>query len=222
MSYSIDFAPVLAAWPELLNGTIQTLKISAISIALGLVMGIALMLMRVSGWSGLKAFALGYIELVRNTPFLVQIFFIYFGMPALGYRLGTDQAAILALSLNGAAYTAEIIRGGVESIQKGQIEAGRALGLHRIDIYRFIVFRPAVRAVYPALCSQFILLMLTSSIVASISAEDLTYAAQTIDAQTFRSTEVYFIVGAIYLAISQILSIGFQAIGRVYFSYPVK
>lgn len=222
MTYAIDFGPVLAAWPELLSGTISTLKISAISIALGLVMGVGLMLMRASDWAALKAFAIGYIELVRNTPFLVQIFFIFFGLPALGYRLGTEQAAILALSLNGAAYTAEIIRGGLDSIHRGQFEAGRALGLSRIDIFRFVVFRPAVRAVYPALCSQFILLMLTSSIVASISAEDLTYAAQTIDARTFRSTEVYFVVGAIYLALSQVLSLVLQGIGRVYFSYPVK
>lgn len=222
MNYALDFGPVLAAWPELAKGALQTLKLSSISIALGLVMGVALMLMRASSWAALKGFALGYIELVRNTPFLVQIFFIFFGLPALGYRLGTEQAAILALSLNCAAYTAEIVRGGLDSIHKGQFEAGRALGLNGIDIFRFVIFRPAVRAVYPALCSQFVLLMLTSSIVASISAEDLTYAAQTIDAQTFRSTEVYFVVGAIYLALSQLLSIALQAIGRVYFSYPVK
>ncbi|MGO4670263.1 amino acid ABC transporter permease [Bosea sp. 2RAB26] len=222
MNYALDFGPVLAAWPELAKGALQTLKLSGISIALGLVMGVALMLMRASSWAALKGFALGYIEIVRNTPFLVQVFFIFFGLPALGYRLGTDQAAILALSLNCAAYTAEIIRGGLDSIHKGQFEAGRALGLNGVDIFRFVIFRPAVRAVYPALCSQFVLLMLTSSIVASISAEDLTYAAQTIDAQTFRSTEVYFVVGAIYLALSQLLSIALQAIGRVYFSYPVK
>ena len=222
MKYAIDFGPVLAAWPELLNGTLSTLKISSVSIVLGLIMGIGLMLLRASDSAAAMAMALGDIEIVRNTPFLVQVFFIFFGLPALGYRMGTEQAAILALSLNCAAYTAEIIRGGLDSIHKGQFEAGRALGLHRFDIFRFVVFRPAVRAVYPALCSQFILLMLTSSIVASISAEDLTYAAQTIDAQTFRSTEVYFVVGAIYLALSQLLSIVLQAIGRFYFSYPVK
>jgi polar amino acid transport system permease protein len=110
----------------------------------------------------------------------------------------------------------------VQSIRPGQIEAGRALGLHTIDIYRFIVFRPAIRAVYPALCSQFILMMLNSSLVASVSAEELTYMAQTLDAQTFRSFEIYFVLGAIYLLLSQFFSVALQFIGRTYFSYPTK
>jgi polar amino acid transport system permease protein len=166
--------------------------------------------------------AFAYIELIRNTPFLVQVFFIFFGMPSLGVTLTATQAAILAMTLNCAAYAAEIVRGGVESIKKGQVEAGRALGLHTLDVYRFIIFRPAIRAVYPALCSQFILMMLNSSLVASVSAEELTYVGQMIDSETFRSFEVYFALGVIYLALSQFFSIVLQLIGRTYFSYPTK
>ncbi|TKT78177.1 amino acid ABC transporter permease [Aquamicrobium sp. LC103] len=222
MQYSFDFAPVLSAWPMFLDGAIQTLRMSAISMVAGLTLGIIFMLMRMSGFAPLRTVAIAYIELIRNTPFLVQVFFIYFGMPVLGIRLGGEQAAILAMSLNCAAYAAEIVRGGVQSIQPGQVEAGRALGLHTIDIYRFIVFRPAIRAVYPALCSQFILMMLNSSLVASVSAEELTYMAQTLDAQTFRSFEIYFVLGAIYLLLSQFFSVALQFIGRSYFSYPTK
>lgn len=222
MQYTFDLAPVLAAWPLLLSGAIQTLKISAISMALGLILGIIFMLMRMSSIRPVSALALGYIELIRNTPFLVQVFFIFFGMPSIGIRLSAEEAAILAMTLNCAAYAAEIVRGGVASISKGQIEAGRALGLHTMDIYRFIVFRPAIRAVYPALCSQFVLMMLNSSLVASVSAEELTYVGQMIDAETFRSFEVYFVIGAIYLALSQFFSIVLQLIGRTWFSYPVK
>ena len=222
MQYSFDFAPVFAAWPMLLDGASQTLRLSAISMVAGVTLGIIFMLMRVSGVAPLRLLAIGYIELIRNTPFLVQVFFIYFGMPALGVRLGGEEAAILAMSLNCAAYTAEIIRGGVQSIRPGQIEAGRALGLNTLDIYRFIVFRPAIRAVYPALCSQFILMMLNSSLVASVSAEELTYVAQTLDAQTFRSFEIYFVLGAIYLLLSQFFSVALQFIGRAYFSYPTR
>lgn len=178
--------------------------------------------MRISRLGPVRTIAIGYIEIIRNTPFLVQVFFIYFGMPTLGIKLGGEEAAILAMSLNCAAYAAEIVRGGVQSIRPGQIEAGRALGLHTIDIYRFIVFRPAIRAVYPALCSQFILMMLNSSLVASVSAEELTYMAQTLDAQTFRSFEIYFVLGAIYLLLSQFFSVALQFIGRTYFSYPTK
>lgn len=222
MQYSFDFAPVFAAWPMFLDGAIQTLQMSAIAMVAGLMLGIIFMLMRMSRIAPLRMVANTYIELIRNTPFLVQVFFIYFGMPVLGVRLGGEEAAILAMSLNCAAYAAEIVRGGVQSIQPGQIEAGRALGLHAVDIYRFIVFRPAIRAVYPALCSQFILMMLNSSLVASVSAEELTYVAQTLDAQTFRSFEIYFVLGAIYLLLSQFFSVALQFIGRAYFSYPTR
>lgn len=222
MSYSFDFTPVLAAWPMLLDGVMGTLRMSSISMVLGLSLGIVFMSMRMSRQPVLRSVAIGYIELIRNTPILVQVFFVFFGMPAIGIRLSGEQAAILAMTLNCAAYAAEIVRGGVQSIRPGQIEAGRALGLHTADIYRFIVFRPAIRAVYPALCSQFVLMMLNSSLVSSVSAEELTYFAQTLDSQTFRSFEIYLTLGVIYLALSQFVSIALGVIGRVYFSYPVK
>lgn len=222
MTYSFDFAPVLAAWPMLLDGALLTLKISAISMVLGLAVGIVFMLMRISKNKPLRMIAVAYIEIIRNTPLLVQVFFIYFGMPAIGIRMGAEEAAILAMTLNCAAYASEIVRGGVQSIRPGQIEAGRALGMRPVDIYRFIVFRPAIRAVYPALCGQFILLMLNSSLVASISAAELTYVGQMIDTQTFRSFEVYAVLGVIYLALSQLFSLVLQGVGRAYFSYPTR
>ncbi|NWJ23528.1 amino acid ABC transporter permease [Rhizobium sp. RM] len=222
MNYTFDFAPVFAAWPIFVDGVVGTLKMSSLSMIFGLSLGIVFMLMRMSQQPTLRAIAIGYIELIRNTPILVQVFFVFFGMPAIGIRLSGEQAAILAMTLNCAAYAAEIVRGGVQSIRAGQVEAGRALGLHTIDIYRFIVFRPAIRAVYPALCSQFILLMLNSSLMSSVSAEELTYFAQTLDSQTFRSFEIYLALGVIYLVLSQFFSVALGMIGRVYFSYPVK
>jgi len=222
MSYIFDFTPVFAAWPMLVDGIIGTLRMSSLSMVMGLSLGIVFMLMRMSKQPALKALAIGYIEMIRNTPILVQVFFVFFGLPAIGIRLSGEQAAILAMTLNGAAYAAEIVRGGVQSIRPGQIEAGRALGMHPLDIYRFIVFRPAIRAVYPALCSQFILMMLNSSLMSSVSAEELTYFAQTLDSQTFRSFEIYLTLGVIYLALSQFFSIALGMIGRVYFSYPAK
>jgi polar amino acid transport system permease protein len=222
MNYTFDFEPIFAAWPTLVGGVIGTLKMSSLSMVFGLSLGIVFMLMRMSKQPALRTIAIGYIELIRNTPILVQVFFVFFGMPALGIRLSGEQAAILAMTLNCAAYAAEIVRGGVQSIRPGQIEAGRALGMHTLDIYRFVIFRPAIRAVYPALCSQFILMMLNSSLMSSVSAEELTYFAQTLDAQTFRSFEIYLTLGVIYLTLSQFFSIALGAIGRVYFSYPVK
>ncbi|WP_313665448.1 amino acid ABC transporter permease [Shinella sp.] len=222
MSYIFDFTPVFAVWPMLVDGIIGTLRMSSLSMVMGLSLGIVFMLMRMSKQPALKALAIGYIEMIRNTPILVQVFFVFFGLPAIGIRLSGEQAAILAMTLNCAAYAAEIVRGGVQSIRPGQIEAGRALGMHPLDIYRFIVFRPAIRAVYPALCSQFILMMLNSSLMSSVSAEELTYFAQTLDSQTFRSFEIYLTLGVIYLALSQFFSIALGMIGRIYFSYPAK
>jgi polar amino acid transport system permease protein len=222
MNYTFDFAPVFAAWPTLVDGVAGTLRMSSLSMVLGLSLGIVFMLMRMSKQPALKALAVGYIEMIRNTPILVQVFFVFFGLPAMGIRLSGEQAAILTMTLNCAAYAAEIVRGGVQSIRAGQIEAGRALGMHTFDIYRFIVFRPAIRAVYPALCSQFILMMLNSSLMSSVSAEELTYFAQTLDSQTFRSFEIYLTLGVIYLLLSQFFSIALGMIGRVYFSYPAK
>lgn len=222
MTYNFDFSPIFQAWGLLAQGTWATIYISALSMVLGLVLGVALTALRMAPFATLRAFAIGYIELIRNTPFLVQVFFIYFGMPELGLRLNAIEAAILTMTLNCSAYIAEIVRGGVESIRPGQIEAGKALGLSTPDVYRFIVFRPAIRAVYPSLSSQFILMMLNTSLVASISAQELTYAAQMIDNRTFRSFEVYFVLGAIYLVLSQLFSVGLSMISRVYFSYPTK
>jgi polar amino acid transport system permease protein len=163
-----------------------------------------------------------YIETIRNTPFLVQVFFIYFAMPSLGLTLQPWSAAIVALSVNLGAFSAEIIRGGIESVPRGQFEAGAALGLSPFKTFRFIVLKPAMRIIFPALSGQFVLLLLTTSIVSSISAEELTSVAQNIDSITFRSFEAYIVTALLYLAMSMIFSVIFKAIDRSYFSYPTK
>jgi polar amino acid transport system permease protein len=124
--------------------------------------------------------------------------------------------------LNGGAYAIEIIRGGVDSIPKGQVEAGLALGLHRAQIFRHIILKPALRAVYPSLTSQFIMLTLTTSVCTSIAAYELTSVAQKIESDTFRSFEVYFSITLLYLVISSLMMGIFALISRASFSYPVK
>ena len=124
--------------------------------------------------------------------------------------------------MNGGAYAIEIIRGGVQSISKGQIEAGLALGLHRAQVFRLIVLKPALRAIFPSLTSQFILLTLTTSVTSAISAYELTSVAQMIESDTFRSFEVYFTVTLFYLVMSWLMMRMFGLISRRYFSYPVR
>src|SRR5690606_20356432 len=161
-------------------------------------------------------------EAIRNTPLLIQIYIVFFGLPSMGLRLSADSAALLALALNVGAYATEIIRSGIQSISPGQVEAGRALGLRGGDIFRLIVLRPALKAIYPALTSQFIILMLYSSLVSVISANDLSSVANHVQSVTFRSFEVYILVTAIYFVLSSAVSAGFAFIYRRFIHYPSR
>ncbi|WP_336814940.1 amino acid ABC transporter permease, partial [Bosea sp. MMO-172] len=139
-----------------------------------------------------------------------------------GLRLDPTPTAIIALGINGGAYAIEIIRGGVQSIGKGQIEAGLALGLHKAQVFRLIVLKPALRAIFPSLTSQFVLLTLTTSVASAISAYELTSVAQVIESNTFRSFEIYAVITAMYLLMSWLMMRMFAGINARYFSYPVK
>lgn len=222
MSYTFDFGAVLDRAPELLWGSLGTLGLALAGMLLALVIGIVGVVARTSKSEITRTPVIVFIEVVRNTPFLVQIFFIYFALPLMGIRLNPTVTAIIALGINGGAYAIEIIRGGVESVSRGQIEAGFALGLHKADVFRLIVLKPALRAIYPSLTSQFILLTLTTSVCTSIAAYELTSAAQRIESDTFRSFEVYFTVTAIYLVISSLMMGLFALISRHYFNYPTR
>jgi polar amino acid transport system permease protein len=220
LNYTFDFGAVFAAWDELLEGAWLTIQLSAAAMAIGLIVAILGALGKTAGPKPVRWLIDTYIEIIRNTPFLVQIFIIFFGLPALGLRLSANQAALLAMVVNVGAYATEIIRAGIESINKGQIEAGMALGMRWMQVFRYIILKPALRTVYPALTSQFILLMLSSSIVSAISAEELTSTANNIQSRTFRSFEIYIVVTLVYLGLSLAFSAVFAAIQRVAFAYP--
>ncbi|AZO48798.1 MAG: ABC transporter permease subunit [Mesorhizobium sp.] len=220
--YTFDFGAVLDRAPELLWGSLGTVGLALAGMLLALVIGLLGVVARSSKSGITRAAVIMFVEVVRNTPFLVQIFFIYFALPLMGIRLNPTVTAIIALGINGGAYAIEIIRGGIESVSRGQIEAGFALGLHKADVFRLIVLKPALRAIYPSLTSQFIMLTLTTSVCTSIAAYELTSAAQRIESDTFRSFEVYFTVTAIYLAISSLMMGLFALISRHYFNYPTR
>ena len=170
MHYVFQFGIVYDNLPLLLHGALLTIRLSALAMLFGAVVGVLGAAVSTSSSRWARGIVRAYVEVIRNTPFLVQLFIIYFSLPAIGLRFRADQAALLGMTINLGAYATEIIRGGIESIPAGQIEAGRALGLRRWHIFRFIVLLPALRVVYPALVSQFILLMLGSSVISSISA----------------------------------------------------
>ncbi|WSH68254.1 amino acid ABC transporter permease (plasmid) [Rhizobium ruizarguesonis] len=222
MNYVLDFSVVFDKMPDLLMAALATIGLALAGMSLALVIGVIGVAARTSNIRPLRAAIIAFVEVVRNTPFLVQIFFIFFALPMMGIRLNPTATAIIALAINGGAYAIEIIRGGVDSIHKGQVEAGLALGLHKAQVFRLIVLKPALRAIYPSLTSQFIMLTLTTSVCTSIAAYELTSVAQIIESDTFRSFEVYFTITLMYLAISWMMMGLFALISRHFFSYPVR
>jgi polar amino acid transport system permease protein len=220
--YSFHFAPVFANFGRLLEGAAVTMELSCGAMVLGLVISVLCAAARTSHVAFLRWIVTVYVEVIRNTPFLVQIFFIYFGLPSVGLALDPNPAALAALTVNVGAYGTEIIRAGIQSIHWGQVEAGIALGLRRVQIFRYIILKPALRTVYPALTSQFIFLMLTSSVVSVIAANDLAAAGNDINSETFASFETYIVVTGMYLVMSTLLAALFTAIQRMAFRYPLS
>lgn len=218
MTYQFDFASLLPYWREFADGVWLTLQLSALSTVLGFVGGTLCAIARSDGAPWLQRAVGAYVEVIRNTPLLVQIFIIYFGIAVLGIRLSANLAAVLALVVNVIAYTCEIMRAGIQSVHRSQIEAADCLGLNRRQTYWHVVLRPAVERVYPALASQYVLLMLASSITSQISAEELTAVANRIQSDTFRSFETYIVTGLLYLLLSFVVRGAFWLFGMVIFT----
>lgn len=202
MQIQLDFAAVLVQWPFLLRGVLWTLGLTAISMAIGLTVGIACAWARASGPPALRVVVGAYVELIRNTPFIVQLFFIFFGLPSLGVKLGPEVASVIAMVLNLGAYATEIIRAGIETTPRGQIEAAQSLALNRVQVFTRVVLPPSLKRVWPALVSQIIIVMLGSAVCGQISTEELSYAANVIQAQNFRTFEAYIIATGTYLLLA--------------------
>ncbi|MDR7379623.1 polar amino acid transport system permease protein [Rhodoferax ferrireducens] len=217
MQYTFDFSAPLAYWPDLLAGAATTLGLSLAATVFGFLLGIFCALGRMGQSAGLARLCAVYVETIRNTPLLVQIFIVYFGLASVGWKVDAFTAATAALVINVGAYTSEIVRAGIDSIPRGQLEAAECLGLSRAQILTHVVLPPAIERVYPALTSQYVLLMLASSITSQISAEELTAVANRVQSDTFRSVETYLIVAVAYLVLSLLMRVVFWAASYVAF-----
>lgn len=218
MNYKFDFQSVLAQWPLFMHGAWLTIKLAVLATVLGFTIGTLCAIGRGSP-NRFVARACGiYVEVIRNTPLLVQIFLVYFGLASVGIKVPAFVAAVLAMVINIGAYTTEIMRAGIDSIHKGQIEAAECLALSRAQIYWHVILRPAMERVYPALTSQFVLLMLATSITSQISAEELTAIANRVQSDTFRSFETYVVVAVFYLLLSLLMRVAFWAFGQALFT----
>ncbi|MEK8028429.1 amino acid ABC transporter permease [Pseudaquabacterium rugosum] len=217
MRYEFDFPAVLSAWPLLLDGAWVTLRLALFATVLGFALGTLCAVARTSGPAWLGRLVGAYVELIRNTPLLIQSYFLIFGLSSVGLNLPILAGATLALVVNIGAYTTEIMRAGIESIHRGQLEAASCLGLSRMQIFLHVVLRPAMERVYPSLASQYVLLMLASSILSSVGVEELFGIANRIQSDTFRNFEVFVVLGGVYLALSVLLRGLFWALGQVLF-----
>ena len=202
MGYVLDFGWLTDALGLIANGAAMTMFLIAVSAVAGTVLSILGAAGRRSRTMLLRRAIGAYVELIRNTPFLVQLFFIFFGLPSLGIRLDPVVAAILAMTLNMTAYTTEIVGAGLDAVPKGQREAALALGLRPRIVFIKVVLPQALRVIFPALTSQIVIMMLESAVVSQIAVRELTYEADMLQARTFRAFETYFIITLVYLALS--------------------
>ncbi|WP_157270644.1 amino acid ABC transporter permease [Azohydromonas aeria] len=210
---TLDFTDVLSQWPLLLKGAALTLALSAVAAVLGLALGVACGWARAWGPRWLRPVVGGYVELIRNTPFIVQLFFIFFGLPGLGIRLSPEAASVIAMVLNLGAYAAEIARAGIEATPRGQIEAARSLALTEAQVFLRVVMPPALGRVWPAMVSQIVIVMLGSAVCGQIAAQELSYTANLIQSRNFRAFESFIVATALYLALAVLLRQALNVIG---------
>jgi polar amino acid transport system permease protein len=218
MGYELDFGALAGYVGLFLHGLGVTLGLTAISASLGVALSIGGAATAGSGRRWVRRAVLAYVELIRNTPFIVQMFFIFFGLPELGLKLTALQAAVLAMTINLTAYSIEILRAGIEAVAPGQREAGAALGIKPAEVFVFVVLPQAVANVYPALVSQIIITMLESAVVSQIAVMDLTHVADMIQSRTYRAFETYFIITVVYLVLTIALRRLFALAGRRLFA----
>ncbi|MBC8037952.1 MAG: amino acid ABC transporter permease [Rhizobiales bacterium] len=205
MGYQLDFGSLVQYFGLFLQGTAVTLGLTAVASVIGIVLGIAGAAASSSKHIWVRRGISGYVELIRNTPFIVQMFFIFFGLPSVGLRLTALQAAALAMTINLTAYAIEIIRAGLEAVPAGQREAARSMGLRVLPVFGLIVLPQALANVYPALVGQITITMLESAVVSQIAVVDLTHVADYIQSRNFRSFETYLVITLIYLVLAVLM-----------------
>lgn len=218
MDYQFDFSFLATSWRDLIDGALLTLRMSVATIVFGFLLGVALAVARTQGGTLARRIVTGYVDVIRNTPLVIQAFWLFFGLAAMQVRVPAMAAAVIALTINVSAYTTEIVRAGIETIPRGQIEAAQCIGLTRWQMLRLVILPQAVERMYPALISQFVLMMLATSIMSQISAEELTAIGYRIQSETFRGFEIYIVIAVVYLVLSWLLRLTMAGVGALAFT----
>ncbi|MDR5759231.1 amino acid ABC transporter permease [Caballeronia sp. LZ035] len=214
MSYQFDFGAIAPYLPLLVQGVAMTLAVSIAGGLGGFALSIAGTWIHAEGQPWARAITRAYVEVFRNTPFLIQLFFIFFGLPQLHVRLDAFEAALLAVMINFGAYGTEILRSAIAATPRGQHEAAASLALTRLQTFRHVLLRPALQKVWPALTSQFIIMMLTTSVCSQIALMDLSHVADFIQGRTFRSFETYATTTLTYLLLAIALRHALRTLGK--------
>ncbi|MBU5443199.1 amino acid ABC transporter permease [Paenibacillus sp. MSJ-34] len=189
-----------------ITGAAMTLWLSLLTVIFGFLLGTVLVLMRLSGVKPLRWIAVAYVEFLRGTPLMVQLFIIYFGLTSFGIELPKFTSGVIALSMNSAAYLAEILRAGIQGVDKGQTEAARSLGMSHAMTMRYIVFPQALRNVLPAIGNEFIVVIKESSIVSLIGVSDIMYNAEIVRGSTFEGMKPLVLAAILYFILTFTLS----------------
>lgn len=195
------------SFPILMKGLASTVEIAAVALVIAMAIGLIFGLFRISKNNILRSLTSGYVYLIRGTPLLVQVLYIYFGLPLLlNIKLGAFQAGVIAISINAGAYLVEIFRAGIESIDRGQMEAGRSLGFSYTQTMRLIILPQAIRRMIPAFVNQFIVSIKDTSLLSVIGIGELTMQGQSIYAANFKAFEILSLVGLMYLVVISLLT----------------
>lgn len=210
---------MLSFMPTFLSGLLVSFEITAIAVVVGSVLAVAIYLGRAGASRVVSGVCSTYIEVVRNTPLLVQLYIIFFGLPAIGVNFDAFWSAAIGLTLHNAAYVAEVYRGGFESVPRGLRDAAAALGMSPRQTFIHVLFAPALRAVYPSFVNQTVLIFLASSIASVLSLNELTHAMLAINRETYRTIEVFIVGGAIYLAAAVFLMVGSRLLEPRFFGW---
>lgn len=214
MHYTLQFGQVWRYVPDLAGGALLSFWIAVLAFAGGLLLGLAGALARVHGPAPLSAAVRGYVVFFTNTPQLVQIYFLFYSLPDFGLLLSPFMAVLIGMTLNGAAYLTEILRSGLMSVHRAELDAAAVLGFPRLLALRLVVLPHLARTIYPALSNQYIIMTLGTSMAAVFGVEELTGRAFSLEAQTFRSIEIFSITAGLYVAMTIVASLVLAALGR--------
>jgi polar amino acid transport system permease protein len=219
MSY--EWLTLAGYWNDFVHAAWLTLQITLLAFVLAMLLGLLTALASVSRAALLRAIASVYIEAIRNTPVLLQIFIVFFGLPSLGITLNAYTAGVIALGVNVGAYLAEVFRAGIQSVPRGQLEAASILGLSRSQIFAEVVLPQAARAVYPAIVNNLIQLLLGTSLLSAIALPELSGTATVINARTLLYIQTFTITLIVYLVLSNVLSWVADQVGVRVFHPPL-